>query len=145
MKDNNMLTKLALILITSVSVLLNNFLTYNQLIQFNYREDSITRNQERFEEIKNYLPSQGIFGYVSDVEKKQEGEKQLQDNSLIDYYIAQYALSPLIIDYNLKHDYLVGNFLTEANRGAILQKLKKDFNFVSDFGNGVMLFKRKNL
>jgi hypothetical protein len=139
MKINNLFSKIALILIISASMVLNIFLLSDELLHFKYnRKDSI---DERFKELKIFLPSKGIVGYVSDIKETEENWQQ--KSSLKPYYCTQYALSPLIVDNSPNHLYVVGNILTKDNQNSIIEKFKHELILIKDFGNGVVLFKRK--
>lgn len=89
------------------------------------RDDDIAkRSDQRFAAAKLVLPGHGIIGYVGE-----NGE-----SSLPDYYLAQYALAPLVIDRSIQHKFVVGNF-PSLQVPSSLPGLRK----VEDFGNGVVL------
>jgi hypothetical protein len=86
------------------------------------------RSDWRFAALKTALPKQGIVGYMG------------SSSSPADYYLAQYALAPVVVDNSTDHPWVVGNF-TDSVPVAPL----KDWNgleLVKDFGKGVMLFAR---
>jgi hypothetical protein len=82
------------------------------------------RSDQRFAAVKLALPGRGIIGYVGET-----GE-----SSLPDYYLAQYALAPLVVDRSIQHIFVVGNFPSQQVP-ASLPGLRK----IQDFGNGVVL------
>ena len=92
-------------------------------------DDIATRSDQRFAALKAALPQQGIVGYIGD------------SNSPANYYLAQYALAPLVLDNSLNHPLIVGNFSTspppQNPPSAHLQLLK-------DFGNGVLLYAHRD-
>ncbi len=87
-------------------------------------DDLARRSNERFAAVKQLLPTRGVVGYI--------GEPG--DSSLPDYYLAQYALAPLVADRSIQHKLVVGNFpsLQVPKAFSRLRKLQ-------DFGNGVVL------
>jgi hypothetical protein len=62
------------------------------------------------------------------------------NDNTANYYLAQYALAPLVIDYSPQHALVVGNF--PANSPA--RPLSSNLRLVQDFGNGVLLFANKD-
>ncbi len=89
--------------------------------------DSVSLYEQRFTEVKRILPEQGVVGYLSDT---------AADSA--EFYMTQYALSPLIIDKSQPHELVIGNF---ANRNLDPKMLTyMSLNVRADFGNGVKLF-----
>lgn len=87
-------------------------------------DDIAQRSDQRFAAIKQMLPRDGVVGYV--------GEPG--NSSLPDYYLAQYALAPLVVDRSLQHELVIGNF-PGRQVPVSLPGLRK----IRDFGNGVAL------
>lgn len=56
------------------------------------------------------------------------------------YYLAQYALAPLVIDNSRQHALVVGNFPASLPRD-----LPVNLQLIEDFGNGVLLFANKDV
>jgi len=81
------------------------------------------RSGQRFAELREVLPKRGVIGYMG----------QSQD-SVGHYYLAQYALAPLVLDFSLNHPMVVGNFPTTPP-----QSLPANLKLLRDFGNGVLL------
>lgn len=90
-------------------------------------DDVSKRSDQRFAALKAALPSRGIVGYVGD-----------SSDPVADYYLAQYALAPLVIDRSSDHALVIGNF--PASLHASVEHLQ----LVTDFGNGVVLFANKD-
>lgn len=87
--------------------------------------DNFAKNSDqRFAAVKLALPTQGVVGYV--------GEPG--GNSLPEYYLAQYALAPLVVDRSIQHKFVIGNFRS-MQVPASLPGLRR----VEDFGNGIAL------
>ena len=83
------------------------------------------RSDLRFARLKAALPQRGVIGYVGEA-----GESGVPA-----YYLAQYALAPLVLDRSPNHPFVVGNFPSTASAPSI-EKLR----LVKDFGDGVLLF-----
>jgi hypothetical protein len=92
-----------------------------------FRDEVAQRSDQRFAALKAALPPQGVVGYMG------------ESGGTADYYLAQYALAPLVIDHSANHPLVVGNFPFSPAPGPPdhLQLLK-------DFGNGVLLFANKD-
>ena len=89
--------------------------------------EGVTLYERRFVDVKNELPAQGVVGYVSDTEP---------DSA--EFYLTQYALSPLIVDRTQPHELVIGNF---TNKTPDLKALTNmSLTLRRDFGNGVKLF-----
>jgi len=87
------------------------------------------RSDQRFSAVKQVLPSSGVIGYIGE-----PGESFLPD-----YYLAQYALAPLIVDRSIRHQIVLGNF-PRLQVPPALQGLRK----IQDFGNGVVLLSNED-
>ena len=85
------------------------------------------RSDQRFAAIKASLPTHGVVGYVGD-----------SSEPVADYYLAQYALAPLVIDRSPNHSLVVGNF------PAAPPVAHEHLRLLTDFGNGVLLFANKD-
>jgi hypothetical protein len=73
--------------------------------------------------MKAALPTRGVVGYVGE-----------SGDPVADYYLAQYALAPLVIDRSPNHPLVVGNFPGSSPGTPDHLQLQ------ADFGNGVLLF-----
>ncbi|MGB8062567.1 MAG: hypothetical protein WCF26_11775 [Candidatus Sulfotelmatobacter sp.] len=88
-------------------------------------DDIAQRSDLRFARLKAALPQRGVIGYLGDT-----GE-----SGVAPYYLAQYALAPLVLDSSPNHPFVVGNFPSSPpDRSAAKLQL------ITDFGDGVLLF-----
>jgi len=78
----------------------------------------------RFAVLKTALPQQGVVGYIGESGNAALGQ----------YYLAQYALAPLVVDRSTNHSLVIGNFPMAQ------PALPPELHLVKDFGNGVLLF-----
>lgn len=88
--------------------------------------DDVARGSDlRFARLKAALPQRGVIGYVGDA-----GE-----SGVAPYYLAQYALAPLVLDRSPHHPFVVGNFSSSAPATTF-----ENLRLLKDFGGGVLLF-----
>jgi hypothetical protein len=92
--------------------------------------DIARRSDQRFSALRTALPQHGIVGYI--------GEPGTP--ALADYYLAQYALAPLVVDHSSNHALVIGNFPASS----AMKAPSEDLQLVKDFGGGVLLFARKD-
>jgi len=85
------------------------------------------RSDLRFAELKTMLPQRGVVGYIG-----------APADSIGYYYLAQYALAPLVVDHSLNHPLIIGNF--PSSPPVIPQNLR----ILRDFGNGVLLLANRD-
>jgi hypothetical protein len=87
------------------------------------------RSDQRFVALKASLPERGVIGYIGEPGVAAVG----------DYYLAQYALAPLVIDHSPNHRLVVGNFPSSPTPRSPSENLQ----LVKDFGDGVLLLATK--
>jgi hypothetical protein len=92
-------------------------------------DDIGARSDQRFAALMAALPERGVIGYVGPP----------GDFGLPDYYLAQYALAPRVVERSTNHPLVVGNF--PASSQVISPE---GLQLVRDFGNGVLLFSNKD-
>lgn len=92
-----------------------------------HQDDVARRSDQRFAALRAELPTRGVIGYI--------GESD--GTAVPDYYLAQYALAPLVLDHSINHKLVVGNF-TDAS------KLPHELALIKNFGNGVLLLENKD-
>jgi hypothetical protein len=88
-------------------------------------DDVARRSDLRFARLKAALPQRGVIGYVGD-----SGE-----SGVAPYYLAQYALAPLVLDRSPNHPLVVGNFPLRPPAHSVV-----NLRLVKDFGDGILLF-----
>jgi hypothetical protein len=90
-------------------------------------DDVAKRSDQRFAALKTAMPLRGVVGYIGD-----------SADPVADYYLAQYALAPLVVDHSPNHPLVIGNF------AAAQPSSSGHLQLVTDFGNGVLLFANKD-
>jgi hypothetical protein len=86
------------------------------------------RSDRRFAAIKTFLPQRGVIGYIGQPGALARG----------DYYLAEYALAPLVIDDSPSHPLVLANFPDSPLPAPA------NLQLVKDFGNGVGLFANRD-
>ncbi len=92
-------------------------------------DDVSKRSNQRFAVLKTFLPDHGIIGYLGDA----------NPSAKPDYYLAQYALAPLVVDPSSNHTIVIGNFPSSPPA-----EIPPNLQLLQDFGNGVLLFAGKD-
>jgi len=89
-------------------------------------------SDQRFAELRRALPGRGVVGYVGEA----------AESGVADYYLAQYALAPLVVERSQDHPLVIGNF--PASQPASPPATVKGLVLVKDFGNGVLLLAKED-
>jgi hypothetical protein len=122
-------TKTAILLFIACCLLSTARLAFEAPSPAHIRQDDISsRSDVRFAALKAYLPASGVVGYIGET----------GNSSTPDYYLSQYALAPLVVDFSTNHAIVVGNFPS-----SLPAQIPQNLRLVKDFGNGVMLFSSK--
>jgi hypothetical protein len=87
-------------------------------------DDVAQRSDQRFAALKSALPPRGVIGYI--------GESGTAGAA--DYYLAQYALAPLVIENSQNQMLVLGNFPNSQPA-----KFPPHLQLMRDFGHGVLL------
>ena len=119
-------TRIALLAFVSCCLLSSARLVVQTPIPGHSIQDKVAQRSDlRFAALKAALPQHGVIGYVGDT-----GE-----SGVAPYYLAQYALAPLVLVHSPNHPWVVGNFPSSAP-AASFEKLR----LLKDFGDGILLF-----
>jgi hypothetical protein len=92
-------------------------------------DDIAARSDNRFAPLKSVLPARGVIGYI--------GESG--NSGTADYYLAQYALAPLVIEHSPAHALVVGSFPHST------PEVPANLELVRNFGHGVLLLRGKDV
>jgi len=92
--------------------------------------DEISLYEKRFEGLKKILPKHGVVGYIAE-----EGAEAVRANT--EYFLTQYALSPIIVVNTQERRLVVGNFSPAVSGSKVATD--RNLTLLKDFGNGVML------
>jgi hypothetical protein len=104
--------------------------------------DEITLYEKRFDVVRGMLPPNGVVGYVGDPLRLEDGSPN--GVALRNWYLAQYALAPVVLSSSQGHRLFVMNTSAPPNpapleKGSFTIQELGFGNKVLDFGNGVKL------
>lgn len=92
----------------------------------------ISGYEKRFEAVNRILPEHGVIGYLSDCSDMSDM------HCIARFYVAQYALSPIILDRSPEHTLVIADF---GKAGANLWDSGSNaMNLLMDSGNGIKLY-----
>jgi hypothetical protein len=100
--------------------------------------DEISSYEKRFSRLKDIIPPGAVAGYVADMPNK---DVVSDARALARYFVAQYALAPVIVENTIDRSIVIGDFYGDPsvlNKDAISELMP-----LMDFGDGVFLFARK--
>ena len=109
--------------------------------------DEVTLYEKRFDVVRAMLPANGVVGYVGDPLKLEDGSPN--GAALRNWYLAQYALAPVVLSSSQGHRLFVMNTSAPPNPaplgkgGFTVQELGFG-NKLLDFGNGVKLMSNES-
>jgi hypothetical protein len=99
-------------------------------------QDQISRYEARFAGLKTILPASGTVGYVT-------SEQLPPEEAKFHWGLTTYALVPVQVAWTANHTLIVGNFPDLPDDAAA--PTIEGASLVKNFGNGVMLFVRKEV
>ena len=90
--------------------------------------------EDRFRELREALPAEGPVGYISDDTTPKDGYIGTKS-----YYLTQFAVAPIVVEAGATRDFVIGNFLKFDPH-----QVPRDLVIVRDFGNGLIVFRKKS-
>ncbi|HTP31785.1 MAG TPA: hypothetical protein VMJ75_06405 [Candidatus Acidoferrales bacterium] len=88
----------------------------------------------RLDPVRGAVPDRAVMGYLTDLEPGSGMETAM-------FLTAQYVLAPRLLERNLEHAWVLGNFTRPADFAALGKS--KSLRLERDFGAGVVLFRRE--
>jgi hypothetical protein len=86
------------------------------------------------QELRHALPAKGRVGYISD-----KMPWRSDDDGVVRYFLTQYDVAPVVVDVGAEdHEWVIGNF-----EKFDPHSVPSDLTVAGDFGNGVMLFRKR--
>lgn len=116
------------------SVLVVGLLSSGRLLRLTHQPSLLDGDNlylARFEDVKSALPQRGVVCYMPNPDGSFEAKKH--------YFLAQYALAPLVLRPSADCDTLLADFPAGPAPDFILSQ---QFVLLKDFGNGVLLLRR---
>jgi len=91
--------------------------------------DAVSVFEHRFDSVRARLSDSTTVGYITDA--------PIDGDWLIDYYLTQYTLSPVVVSDSLAARFVIANLRDPKSLAGLLQK--QDLFLLSDYGNGIFL------
>lgn len=92
--------------------------------------DEVTLYDRRYGRLKGILPSHGIVGYIAD-----------EKFDVKEFYLAQYALSPIILVNNTKPKLILAKFIDSSN--SIRFCMNNNLIIIKKVDDNIMLYSKK--
>jgi len=108
----------------------------NRLLMFAVRREELLAVR-KMAELKQALAPGTTVGYLSNIVKDSIRIGWVERPKA--FYVTQYALAPIIVDYSTDHSLVVGYFDPPLRSEVIDERLDR----IRDFDNGVVLFRKK--
>jgi hypothetical protein len=106
------------------------------LVAFQHKAGAVIHGRSvregRLLELRKSLPASTHVGYVTD------DRPWVSDASTERFFLTQYVLAPVVVVPESTHEWVVGNF-----RDVRTASVPRDLRVERDFGEGVVLFRRK--
>ena len=101
----------------------------------NFRAGTVARFQAepQRQELRRALPASGRVGYISD-----KMPWRSDDDGVVRYFLTQYDVAPVVVEVGTEHDWVIGNFEKFDSHSV-----PPNMDVAGDFGNGVMLFRKR--
>ncbi len=143
LKKTNLLSQICIFSFVLVSLISSILATCVEDAPFSsfkqaYLKNTITQYEKRFSGAKAFLAHEKILGYTDEKFRP----IHYLDDSIKPYYLAQYALAPVVLEPDVTtYAYTLGNFKENFNYQK--DSLRNRLLLVHDFGNGVVLFRKE--
>jgi hypothetical protein len=99
-----------------------------------HRNDEVTAYEARFDCIRNALPKNGVIGYGT--------SQQIRDDwttFYYHYYLTQYTLAPLVVQDSTQEPLVIGNFPDKLEMSGKVPSSRT--SLIEDCGTGVLLLR----
>jgi hypothetical protein len=133
------------ILQASILFIISSYCVYSSLEYFRSsftpqsRDETNRRFEDRLEDLRQFIPlERGVIGYLSNEDI--ETAEYTPGNASGEYVLAQYALSPLILDRGEYHEWNILNMTSDAFK-IWDEKYGHDFQLIKS-GGGFYLIQR---
>lgn len=138
------------IILIALFALLSNLRLLTETAQFDLSfvgQDEVSLYQKRFDDVKKMLPQNGVIGFVSSNRNPSLDFQSTDSEGLREWYLAQYALAPVILSPTPGHKItLINDKPGDRDPESEDERGQKTRNWggakVVDFGNGVKLLGR---
>ena len=76
--------------------------------------DGVTQFTARYQPVRSLLPDKGVIGYMTDPAAAAD-----EVNATAEFYLAQYALAPIVVVNSSNQRYVVTNFHVMVTTGSM--------------------------
>jgi hypothetical protein len=103
-------------------------------------DDMVTAWDKRLRKVRQILPDHGVIGYLADwdIPDYISGAKDQE----VEFILAQYTLSSLVLERGIHHDVVLGNFSDDGDSQKI-QRIQEVFGIylIEKFSNEIFIFR----
>ena len=114
-------------------IVLLNVYVYNQTVARSTTVDQVTPRENALKKLNAMLPDVPRIGFMTDIKRSNGNSKWLER-----YFLTRYVMAPRLVEVGAGPEWVV--VVATDLRSA---ELSEDLALVQDFGDGVMLFRRK--
>jgi hypothetical protein len=112
--------------------------SFSRALTFDFRffgHPGIAAYESRFDDLKDALPARGIIGYATDTPSE---DVFSNPEATAFFYVAQYALAPLIVANDPERELVIGNFHRPP---ALPPGGDEAWSVSRDFGDGLYILR----
>jgi hypothetical protein len=108
---------------------------------FGVASDNVMRHEQRFSAIRAGVAARGLSGTLGYLGELPKGQWQVDSNSVENYYLAQFALAPLILDADaVRREWIVA----DLPKGKLAARTPSGWSLAEDFGDGTFLLRMES-
>jgi hypothetical protein len=123
----------SLIVLLALVSMCNEIRLFYQLRGSDWNSLSIVYFEHRYDKLLPYVPSTGLFGYISDTKDPVKSD--------IEYILSIYCLAPRLLQKSDQPELIIGNFHTLPINNKTL--IEQGLILLKDCGDGVLLLTRR--
>jgi len=104
-----------------------------------FPSNPIARHELQYSAVRAAVVARGISGTLGYIGEQPRGRWLADSKTVEDYYLAQFALAPLILDADAGgHEWIVADLA----RDQLAARAPSGWNVVEDFGDGTLLLRK---
>jgi hypothetical protein len=124
----------SLIVLLALVSMCNEIRLFYQLRESDWNSLSIEYFEHRYDSLLPYIPANGLFGYICDIEDPVKAD--------IEYILSIYCLAPRLLQKSDQPELIIGNFHTLPINNKTL--IDRGLILLKNCGNGVLLLTRRH-
>ena len=103
--------------------------------------NNVVRHEQRFSAVRAGVAARGLTGTLGYLGELPQEQWQVDSISVEDYYLAQFALAPLLLDADAgRHEWIVA----DLPRYKLAARAPSGWIVVEDFGDGRFLLRKES-